>query len=227
MMHLTDCFVELIAYVAYTTRTIDRKQPPYEQVKNDIQRMISESESRFSRSSFSQEDYEQARFAVFAWIDETILSSSWKEKDRWQVEKLQYRYYDTGDAGELFFEKLNRLGPHQRDVREVYYLCLAMGFKGQYHSDGDRFLLDNLKDANLKLLTGSSVSLPSLEKETLFSEAYPADREDYDPARNRSLRFGPFALLCIGFPVVLYTVMFFIYRFSLGNAGRNLVDMVP
>jgi type VI secretion system protein ImpK len=174
-MRLTDCFIELIAYAAYFLKTVAKRQPPFDQVKADIQRLISKSQESLNNGAFSQEDYDLARFAIFAWIDEAILNSSWKEKHLWQGEQLQRFYYQTADAGEIFFERLNTLGPHQRDVREIYYLCLAIGFMGRYCHEGDEYLLEQLKTSNLKLLTGSSVGLPSLEKGELFPEAYPVE----------------------------------------------------
>ena len=91
-MRLTDCFIKLIAYVAYFLKTAATKHPPFDQVKADIQRLISESEEWLKKGAFSREDYDVARFAIFAWIDEAILSSSWKEKDRWQGEQLPRIY---------------------------------------------------------------------------------------------------------------------------------------
>jgi len=177
-MRLTDCFIELVAYAAYFLKTVAKRQPPFDQVKADIQRLISKSQESLNNGAFSQEDYDLARFAIFAWIDEAILNSSWKEKHLWQGEQLQRFYYQTADAGEIFFERLNTLGPHQRDVREVYYLCLSIGFMGRYCHEGDEYLLEQLKTSNLKLLTGSSVGLPSLEKGELFPEAYPVESSE-------------------------------------------------
>ena len=88
-MRLTDCFIELVAYVAYFLDTIDRVQQPFEQVKSDIQALISKSQRLMEEGSFSKEDYDLARFAIFAWIDEAILSSNWSDKHRWQAEQLQ------------------------------------------------------------------------------------------------------------------------------------------
>ncbi|MEE9612320.1 MAG: DotU family type IV/VI secretion system protein, partial [Desulfatiglandales bacterium] len=156
-MRLSDCFVELIAYVAYFLKSLAQTQPPFEKVKADVQRLLSKSEECLPKGVFSQEDYDQARFAICAWADESILNSSWQEKSRWMGEQLQRLYYQTTDAGEEFFERMNRLAPHQREVREVYYLCLAMGFTGRYCHEGDDYLLEQLKTSNLKLLMGSSV----------------------------------------------------------------------
>ena len=220
-MHLTDCFVKLVAYVAYFLRTVATRQPPFDQVKADIQRLVSESEGCLKDRDLSQEDYDLARFAICAWVDEAILSSSWNEKGRWQGEQLQRLYYKTADAGEIFFERLNTLGPHQRDVREVYYLCLAMGFTGRYCHEGDEYLVEQLKTANLKLLTGSSVGLPSLDRRELFPEAYPA-LSDEVVTRKKRARFSPFILFCLAAPVALYGALFLIYRFVLNNVGENI-----
>jgi type VI secretion system protein ImpK len=225
-MRLTDCFIELIAYVAYFLKTAAVRQPPFDQVKADIQRLMSESEVCLKDGAFSQEDYDLARFAVCGWVDEAILSSSWKEKDRWQGEPLQRLYYQRADAGEIFFERLNALGPHQRDVREVYYLCLAMGFMGRYCHEGDEYLLEQLKTSNLKLLTGSSVGLPSLERGELFPEAYPAESGEVGPEKAR-FHFSTFTLVCVGAPVALYSVLFLIYHFVLNNIGESFLSTVP
>jgi type VI secretion system protein ImpK len=225
-MRLTDCFIEMIAYVAYLMKAIDKRQPSFDEVQNNIRRMIADSEKWPREDRLSQEDYDQARFAVFAWIDEMILNSSWNERKRWQGEQLQLLYYNTSEAGELFFERLSAIGPHQRDVREVYYLCLAMGFLGRYCQKGDEFLIDGLKTSNLKLLIGSSVGIPSLAHGELFPEAYPEDGQA-GPAPERRSRFSFFTLACIGFPVVLYGGLFLIYRFILSNVGDSLMKAVP
>ena len=218
-MRLTDCFIELLAYATYFLKTAAKKQPSFDQVKADFQRLIVKSQESLNNSTFSQEDYDLARFAIFAWIDETILNSSWKEKHQWQGEQLQRIYYQTADAGEIFFERLNTLGPHQRDVREIYYLCLAIGFTGRYCNEGDGYLLGQLKTSNLKLLTGSSVGLPSLEKEELFPEAYSIESNKMISPEGKK-RFSTFTLLCLGAPVLLYSVLFLIYRFIFNNIGK-------
>ncbi|MFP4348412.1 MAG: type IVB secretion system protein IcmH/DotU [Thermodesulfobacteriota bacterium] len=225
-MRLTDCFMELIAYVAYMMKTVDAKQPPFDQVKTDIQRMVSESERCVEKEGFSREEYDLARFAVCAWIDETILSSPWNERNRWQGEQLQLVYYKTTDAGELFFDRLNAIGPHQREVREVYYLCLALGFQGQYCNEGDDFLLDQVKTSNLKLLTGSSVGIPSLERGELFPEAYVDDASQLEQRSSGRSRFSWFSLAFILFPILLFGGLFFIYRFILDNVGDSLLKTV-
>ncbi len=225
-MRLTDCFIDIIAYVAYFSRRVDVSQPPFEQIQADISRLLSASRQHVGNENVTQEDYDFARFAIVAWVDETIMNSNWHQRDLWKGELLQRKYYQTSDAGEIFFERLNQLGPHQRDVREIYFLCLAMGFKGQYCHDGDEVLLDQLKKSNLKLLTGSSIGVPTLDRGDLFPEAYSVETELAASVRRR-WRFSPLTLLGLGFPVILFIGLFVIYSFILNHLVDNLVGKLP
>ncbi len=224
-MRLTDCFVELVAYVAYFAKGASVRQSGFEQVKADIQRLLAETQAQASRANVSPEDYAAARFALVAWIDETIMNSAWVHRDKWKHDLLQRLYYHTADAGEIFFDRLNGIGLHQRELREVYYLCLAMGFQGRYCHEGDHFLLEQLKSSNLKLLTGASLGLPSLEKSELFPEAYPVASDATPlPARGRTRLFTLAGLIS---PVALFAGLYFIYSFILNSYTEGLLDKVP
>lgn len=220
-MRLTDIFMELLAYVTYFNKRVAVKQPAYDQVKADITRLMSDIEIRVGQTNITPDDFDLARFAVVAWVDETLLSSQWQDRDQWQRESLQRLYYQIADAGEIFFDRLNAIGPHQRDVREVYYLCLAMGFKGRYIHQGDDYLLDQLKTSNLKLLTGTSVGIPSLETGNFFPEALPLDAAASGPALSRR-PFSKFTLIGFAVPIVLFAGLFIIYKFILGYIGDSL-----
>lgn len=219
-MHLTDSFIELVAYVLYFRKTVNVKQPPFEQIRADIMRLLSQSEEYLKKGHVTQEEYDQARFVVCAWIDEVILSSGWNDRNKWQREPLQRLYYNTTDAGEEVFERLNRLGLHQRELREVYYLCLAAGFTGRYCHEGDEYLLDQLKTSNLKLLAGSSVGIPSLERMELFPESHPAEPVESGD-RKRTFNFSLFHIITFVSPVLLFVLLFVLYRLVLSGAGES------
>lgn len=225
-MHLTDCFMELVAYVTHFLRTAPVRQPSYPEVRREIDLLLAAGESSVKREGFSRDDYDSARFAVCAWIDEAVLSSSWNEKSLWLREQLQRLHYNTTEAGEEFFTRLSALGLHQREVREVYYLCLALGFTGKYCKPGDEYQLEQVKTAQLKLLVGSSVGLPSLERTELFPEAYPGETPALAQSR-RGAGFSPLAAACLAGPAVLFVILFFVYRFTLSGVGENFLRTVP
>lgn len=226
-MRLLDCFIELIAYMAYFMKVVPAQQPNFNQVKTDIDQLISKSRKNLQKSRCSQNDFDLAQFAVFAWIDETLLNSAWQEKNRWQGEQLQRQYYQTVDAGELFFERLNSLDLGQTEVREVYYLCLALGFSGRFCNPGDGILLEQLKASNLKLIAGPITDLASLERGTLFTEAYQAEDSHKRIEGARGRRFPVEILAGIGVPVLLYGFLFLVYRFILDSVGQSFLNMVP
>jgi type VI secretion system protein ImpK len=225
-MHLTDCFMELVAYIAYFQKSASAGQMPFEQVKADVNRLFAQSESTARRGPYPPEDVSLARFAVCAWVDEAILSSTWAHRTLWQREQLQRIHFNTTDAGEEFFEKLNGLGLHQRDVREVYYLCLALGFMGRYCNKGDEFLLDQLKTSNLKLLLGDSVGVPSLDRGELFPEGYPLHAVEAAPSPRRSA-FSMLTIAGLAAPVILFGILYAVYRFSLSGIGENFLRTLP
>jgi len=221
-MHLTDCFMELMAYVAYFTKTAATKQPEYQQVKADILRLLTKSEENMRKGSFSHEDYDQARFMICAWVDEAILASGWQHKNQWQREQLQRLYYNTTDAGEEAFERLNRLTFHQKEVRELYYLCLALGFKGRFLKPEGEYLLDQLQSSNLKLLLGGSANVPSLERTDLFPESYPAAGAE-PGSQNKKFRFSILTVAALASPLLLFALLFLIYHFSLDGIAEHVL----
>lgn len=52
---------------------------------------------------------EQARFAVYAWVDEQLLQSPRLDAAKWLSYSLQYRYCGTTSAGQEFFTRLTAL----------------------------------------------------------------------------------------------------------------------
>lgn len=223
-MHLSETFMDVIAYVVYFLKDAGKRSQPYEQVRTRVLQLLND--GRNEAFEFAPEDYDQARFAICAWIDEAIMNSQWSERTAWQREPLQLKFYQTMNAGELFFDRLNSLGGHQNDVREVYYLCLAMGFMGRFCKEEDRFLLEQLKTSNLKVLTGKSVGLPGLKKSELFPDAYPAETAQVAPKKSGG-RFGLLDIALAIFPVALFGVLFLIYNFVLGNMSTNLFTKIP
>jgi type VI secretion system protein ImpK len=81
------------------------------------------------------EDIHNAVFALIAFIDETIIASQWSFKEVWLAKPLQLEFFNRFDAGEEFFirlEKFRQRPHHYGDVLNIYYMCMALGFKGKF-----------------------------------------------------------------------------------------------
>jgi len=77
----------------------------------------------------------EAKYAIVALMDETVLSVPGSCRDFWISRPMQLDYFGDNIAGQEIYEKLQRLllqPENKKDVLEVYYLCLALGFEGKY-----------------------------------------------------------------------------------------------
>ncbi len=135
-MHLSDAFVDAIAYVVYFLKTAQKRQAPYDQVRTRITQLLAESQRK--GADFAPDDYDPARCAICAWIEEAGMNSPWPERLAGTKEPLQLKFYQTTNAGELFFDRLNALGPHQNEVREVLLPMPGHGVHGALRQRGGR-----------------------------------------------------------------------------------------
>ncbi len=77
-------------------------------------------------------EIEASQYALSAFMDEAILYSGWQDKQTWSSQPLQAQFFGEALAGVNFFERLAQLRRQSPDATEVYYLCILLGFKGQY-----------------------------------------------------------------------------------------------
>jgi type IV/VI secretion system ImpK/VasF family protein len=159
MADAPDQFSEVFGYVLLFEQTNQQGefQPAYEQVRRDITALLEQEKAAARRRGILDRDYQDACFAVVAWADETILKhSTWKHHHEWNAFPLQLEYFQTRNAGEEFFERLERLRAEQKPIREVYYLCLGLGFSGRYFLG----LEDELKLNQIRHEQAKSLALP-------------------------------------------------------------------
>ena len=135
-----------------------------ERLRTYLEEKIHEAAQRGLDQGTAREDLDAARYAVAAFLDEMITSSPWPHKDAWASQSLQYRLFGTNVAGEEFFSRLESLRsaiPPNPDVLEVYHLCLALGFEGQYRLNGSK-PLQNLMNDLFWEIQGRRGEMPSL-----------------------------------------------------------------
>ena len=105
--------------------------------------LLGEFQARASRTGYSQEQVDAARYALVALIDERVMSLDAPIRDAWASAPLQIRLFEAFNAGEAFFERMaafrNPGTPDRADVLEMFHLCLCLGFKGRY---GDPAMAD-------------------------------------------------------------------------------------
>jgi type VI secretion system protein ImpK len=86
-------------------------------------------------AGIADDDVGDALYAIVALIDEAVLSVGGACRDYWFGRPLQLDLFGDNIAGEEFYKRLLRLqaqAEKKKDVLEVYYLCLSLGFEGKY-----------------------------------------------------------------------------------------------
>jgi type VI secretion system protein ImpK len=79
-----------------------------------------------------------ARYILCCAIDEGILSTPWGIASGWAHRSLLRLFHNEANGGDRFFSLLEHAITHQhecRDLLELFYLCLSMGFEGRLHLD--------------------------------------------------------------------------------------------
>jgi len=163
-------------------------------------------------SGISGAELDEARFALVAFADEMVLRSGWAGHAEWQREPLQLQLFRTNRAGNEFYDHLSRLRPEQVDAREVYFLCLALGFEGQYAGhEGERRAV--LQD-QLSFLRAAGRALEPGRDGWLVPPAYDTAIR-LTEGRRRGV--GPALLAFAGVALALFGLLWGVLRFAAGG----------
>jgi type VI secretion system protein ImpK len=106
-----------------------------EALRERLKNLLNKIEHKARGEGIDHDDIEFTLYALIAFLDEVIIRSQWVQKDIWITKPLQLEFFGSYNAGEVFYSKLDELRrrPHSTyDVLQVYYFCLALGFKGKY-----------------------------------------------------------------------------------------------
>ena len=125
-----ELFSDLMAFIIFFEATCEQQPPSLHEFRDRVVGLINRQDERLRTIGVSNEAFREARFAVLSWVDEMILNSKWPHRAQWQ--HLMLTYYGTLNAGEEFFRRLDALPSQANDIREIYYLCLSLGFQGEY-----------------------------------------------------------------------------------------------
>lgn len=216
-MRLLDCYTELIAYTGYVTENGGGGTFAFEDVSDRYQLLIDRSRECARSAGIPEEHWQQGFFPVCAWIDERLICSGWPDRQRWTVSQLQKRYFNTSSAGDAFYSRLEALEKDAGDLREVFAVCLAMGFKGRYFRASDLGRREDIGYSNLKQITDNTdMPIP----ETLFPDAY-AEAAGGKWRRKKWGGISIFSMVVFIIPVLTFTALFLLYNDLLTRALQS------
>lgn len=173
--------------LAYTLQLRKLKDPgDAETLRQKVDEQFRGLESRARQGGVPLEDVQLVKYAIAAFIDESILTSAWPAKDVWSGKPLQLEYFNDFSAGEEFYVKLEAVragaNPRKAEILEVFYSCLALGFRGKYVDlqgmEKKKVLMDTLareiKAAKPAVAAGLSPAWKPPEEAAALVQALPA-----------------------------------------------------
>jgi len=219
---LGQLFTDVIAFTLLFRESCTEQPWTPSDLRDRLSALIEAQERRARAGEVPWDAYAEARFAVLAWVDEAVLNSPWPSRGDWQ--HLMLTYYGTLNAGKEFFERLERLPSAGRDVREIYYFCLALGFEGKFALAEDPRALRELKQTLYHQLASTSGGvLPSDAR--LFPEAYRRPPAPAPPPA-RSL-VGLWLGLIVAVPVILFVIYLSLLRSAADARIKLLAQPIP
>jgi type IV/VI secretion system ImpK/VasF family protein len=111
-------------------------------------------------------------YIVIALIDEELIFSKWKYKDMWRDRPMEMEVFGKSVAGENFFRLLKTHALDNPVLAEIFYLCLALGFRktdtrnAEYREILYEKLPGRLPDGDRVLSPGAEKAIPG-ENRTL------------------------------------------------------------
>jgi len=175
------------------------------------------------RRGYSDEAIREGRFAVVAFLDETVLNLRSNVFADWPRKPLQEELFGVHMGGEVFFQNLEGLmrqpdSPHLADTLEVYLLCLTLGYAGKYSVSGRGELL------SLRQLLLSRVQRIRGRNGELSPHWRPALDPNLKAGGDPWLRPLLYATIL---SCILLILLFFAYKVSLHAAASQVAGIAP
>jgi type VI secretion system protein ImpK len=194
---------------------------PVDELQRRIGVLFDQMSRRFREVGIPEEDSNEVKYAISAFIDEQLFRNEWPGRAQWLNRPLQLLYFNENTAGEGFYDHLEALRkqPAKANVVQIYYLLMELGFLGKYavRPEGQRAIADTTRNEVLRRLLKSEVISPHAE---------PRDQG------NRGLGSGErpvvaIAVIVLGAAILVFILMKLSVVYTANDAVTSLGKAAP
>lgn len=135
---LVDAAAPLLELVIYLSRQIEPM--PLGELRSRILALMGKFTDEAQRVGQHRQIVEMARYALSATLDDVIMSRPWGDLTlEWGANTLGSQLESEVYAGDKFFTNLDMCmnEPRAKDLLELKYICLSLGFKGRYRNPSE------------------------------------------------------------------------------------------
>ncbi|HEY1696497.1 MAG TPA: type IVB secretion system protein IcmH/DotU [Polyangiaceae bacterium] len=193
-----------------------RDLPSADVLQQRVTSLFEQMTRKCREASIPDEDANEAKYAITAFIDEQIFRSAWPGRSQWLAQPLQLVYFNENTAGEGFFQHMAQLQnqPNRAHVLEIYYLCLCFGFQGQYAVRGGEGLGAIVDQIGARL--GSQVGA------TDVISPHGEPREVFRGLMRREMPLVGLSIAFFGLAVVVFIVLKLVLAGSVSSAAADM-----
>jgi len=193
---------------------------PSNELRPQVASMLEEFEKRAERYRFNHKIVQVSKFALAAFVDETVLMNNFPLRDEWEKYALQLELFGEQLAGNKFFEKLDAMLKQievTQDAVEIYYICMLLGFKGRYQVYEQEKLLAIMQQTANALVKVGKIGPVELAPNWLAN-----DQPTPPKKRNMPIWAKIGSLAFVGFAFVIYLIMFLMSNQFVQDAIKDL-----
>lgn len=170
---LMEICTPVFAYASILPRDAGGMHPSYQQFRQEVLSALQRIESEAEEHGIDRDDATDAVYALCLFLDSEIAASEWTGKLQWANEPLYAVKLQDPEGGENFFKKLDAMGDRRRAAKEIFLVCLAMGYRGKYADLEPTQQAARLGEIRQKVLRSIHPN-PLDQADVLFPEAYEA-----------------------------------------------------
>jgi type VI secretion system protein ImpK len=195
-----------------------RDLPSADVLQRRVSSLFDQMARKCREAGIPDEDANEAKYAIAAFTDEQIFRSAWPGRQQWMGQPLQLIYFNENTAGEGFFQHMSTLQaqPNRAHVLEIYYLCLCLGFQGQYAVRGGEGLGPIIDQLASRLGGGGDVVSPHGEP-----------REAFRGLMRREMPLVGLSIAFFGLAVVVFIVLRLVLSGSVSSAAKDMTKGIP
>ena len=125
------------------------QQPNVPALRASLTAAVQRFEAQAHKVGVANETVIAARYVLCTALDEAVANTPWGAEAGWNKQSLLVQYHNETWGGEKVFQLLAKLAqnvPANRNLLELVYCVLALGFEGRYRViDGGRAQLDSVR----------------------------------------------------------------------------------
>lgn len=222
-MLLSSLFVPTMAYVQSVEQLVN---PDAQVVHDQIQSLIIDARAQALVDELPLERFREALFPVVAWCDERLGNlPAWKANHDWRPLMLQKKLFSTSLAGVLFYDRLEALSENDNELRELFVLCLSMGFLGRYSQHPNDPALVQLRLDQYKMIRPNKDMSSLSSEDHLFPEAYRVLSAETSQVKKKVRQRRLFLLKVFG-PILFIFALALIFNYDLTQKIDSITQML-